>query len=98
MNEKELCKLCQQSIVDYPLIDDWLLWYFLTKFYGIRFDSAWQAESIRKITESELAGLTKAYKKQQDRKSMPKFLFDKIYNKPIPDDIWLESDKWRKYR
>lgn len=98
MNESDLEKLCQQTIVDYPLIDDWLLWYFLTKFYGLKFNSTWQAEYGREITESELATLTKVYKKHQDKKGMPKFLFDKIYNKPIPDDVWLESDKWRKYK
>ena len=42
MNESDIEKLCQQTIVDYPLIDDWLLWYFLTKFYGLKFNNTWQ--------------------------------------------------------
>lgn len=98
MNKNDLYIIAQQTIVDYPLIDDWLLWLYLTKFYNFKFDDCWQESSPRKITELENNILNIIYKKQQDRKSIPKFLFDKIYNKPIPDDIWLESDKWRKYK
>lgn len=95
MNQEMLNTLCMQLVLDCPVLDDWLLWYYLTKYENLVFETKWQHDCGRTIIECESKMLNKLNKKQRDRKSMPKFLFNKIYNKPIPDEILIESEKWR---
>ena len=97
LTQDQLNEICQQLVIDCPMLDDWLLWKYLIDYLQVENIDSNQILIQRDLTESEKYMLDKLYKKQQDRKALPKFLFDKLYNKPIPDEVWITIGEINDY-